>query len=222
MGSLCCADGNERVNVDTVFARTIRQAGVRSGVVLHLGAHLGEEDALYQRLGLTPAYVEAQPSTFERLRRIRAERCCIHAAVGRIDGGTATLHVAEPDACSSLLKRDSRTTVKTSGVKLDVTAVSVPRRTVDSICAEWEIKPIALTYDIQGAELDALRGSTIALAGARVVWCEVWKRPLYGMTALIADVEHLLMLQGFRRVAYVPGSNPAWGDGFYVRTGGPR
>lgn len=77
-------------------------------------------------------------------------------------------------------------------------------------------------FDIQGAELMALKGAGDLIKGAEVLYLEVNREPIYAGCALIDELDAWCDERGFVRVATV-WTRAEWGDAVYIRkefTGG--
>jgi FkbM family methyltransferase len=155
-------------------------------------------------------------------------------------GGPARFSLARYPGCSSLYTPDPRvidlfTSIGAGpGGNFTVTDVQeVQTRRLDDL--EECPAPDYLKIDVQGAELDVLRGATRALAGVVVLELEVEFVPLYAGQPLFGDIqvflrEHGFLLHKFLDVAgrcFRPlqlGSNPfaamsqvLWADAVFVR-----
>jgi len=71
-------------------------------------------------------------------------------------------------------------------------------------------------FDIQGAELLALKGAINSIKYAKILYLEVNEKELYKNCALIGDIDNFLEEYHFRRVD-TEMSVHGWGDAFYVR-----
>ena len=71
-------------------------------------------------------------------------------------------------------------------------------------------------FDIQGAELSALKGSLKSLVHAKVLYLEVNEKELYKGCALIGEIDSFLSQQGFSRHITVM-TRHGWGDAIYIR-----
>jgi FkbM family methyltransferase len=81
------------------------------------------------------------------------------------------------------------------------TCIEVPVRTLADVAAGEGIDRIDFVHlDVQGAELDVLRGAGRWLAGIGLVWLEVEARPLYRGQPLRDDVEAFMRGHGFVKV----------------------
>ena len=126
--------------------------------VLHVGAHIGEEKELYEEAGWgSVIWVEAQPELAKNLeqRLSGSNDRVICATVWDEDGIPLKLKISSNSGSSSLLDfgthKDSYPHI-TFADEIDVTTTRL-----DSILEAREL-PSFLNLDIQGVELQALRG----------------------------------------------------------------
>ncbi len=187
------------------------------GVVLHLGAHLGEEADEYQRAGASQViWVEADPGVFERLTtavRPYGHRA-IQAVISDRDDTETTFFVTSNDGKSSSLLpmkihiQEHPDVVVTGRTRLRTTAV-------DTLCARYGIDNVDLiTMDLQGAELLAIRGAARILESVRYVYTEVNVAELYTGCPMLDDIDAHLPKFVRREMAMTPHG---WGDAFYIR-----
>jgi hypothetical protein len=73
-----------------------------------------------------------------------------------------------------------------------------------------------VNLDLQGAELDALRGFGAYLAPVQYIYTEFCSRPLYADAALRPELHAFLESVGFREVQSRE-VRQGWGDAFYIR-----
>jgi FkbM family methyltransferase len=120
-------------------------------------------------------------------------------ALGASNGET-TLHLARDPQSSSLYPPDARAIGRypelwrhePRGTQTIVTS------TIDSWAQGVDLAPIdALKIDVQGAELDVLRGAQQRLESVRVIETEVEFQQLYEGQPLFCDVDRFLRERGF-------------------------
>jgi FkbM family methyltransferase len=70
-------------------------------------------------------------------------------------------------------------------------------------------------FDIQGAELMALKGATKSIQYAKAIYLEVNNRELYKKCGLINDIDAFLSKYKFKRVL-THISQHGWGDALYI------
>jgi hypothetical protein len=91
--------------------------------------------------------------------------------------------------------------------------------TVDSFFKRMRIdatKHNFWNFDIQGAELIALKGATESLQHAKALYLEVTETELYQNCGLIGDIDTFLGNYGFSRVL-TKMTGHRWGDALYIR-----
>jgi FkbM family methyltransferase len=120
-------------------------------------------------------------------------------ALGAADG-PATLHVTADPQCSSLYPPDEEYVRRYPELWRHAPRSTQPIdiSTLDTWAEHAEAGPIdALKIDVQGAELDVLRGAQRNLGSVRVVELEVEFQPLYRGQPLFGDVDEYLRERGF-------------------------
>lgn len=195
--------------------------GVRPRVVVHAGAHRGEEADAYAAAGAARVlWVEGNPDLIAPLSEHLRSRPggCVHTVVCALlagEEGTATLHVASNGESSSTLPFGTHA-VEHPEVTY-VGEVTLPTVTLDTVAAAYGFADADfLNLDLQGVELDALRGAPALLSSARWVYSEVNEAELYEGCGLLPDLDELLAGHGFRRVA-TQMTRHGWGDALWAR-----
>lgn len=97
------------------------------------------------------------------------------------------------------------------------------RRIGQDVLDEWEIDCDILKLDVQGYELEVLKGAEKTLQKVGVVQCEVEFNPLYENQPLFPAIDGFLRERGFelydlRNLHYLSGQL-YWADAFYLRPG---
>jgi FkbM family methyltransferase len=111
--------------------------------------------------------------------------------------GTAEIHISGQADSSSLLPIGELQTRCFPGTE-EVGSQRVRLATLDSLPGHWQAaKRALLKLDVQGFELNVLRGATAALRHCAFVYVECSEVPLYAGQALRADVEDFLRGQRF-------------------------
>lgn len=198
----------------------VREYGVRPGPVLHVGAHRAEELGDYRREGFGPVWwVEGNPDLIPtlRLKVAMARHHVVHAVLADRERDV-TFHVASNGQSSSILPLGTHATEHPEVTYVAERAVRTT--TIDTLSAAGALgqdpAPF-LNLDVQGAELDVLKGGERYLAGVRWVYTEVNEKELYTGCALLPEMDAWLEGRGFVRVAaHLLGHG--WGDALYVRS----
>jgi FkbM family methyltransferase len=201
--------------------------GVSIQKVLHVGAHLGEEAVSYDEAGaIFVVWVEANPALLTDLRAaLPLNHEVVHALVGSSDGVSRTLNISNNGQSSSVLPFGTHTIV--SPEVHYVGTVELTERRLDALALEYSWPNFDfLNMDIQGYELEALRGFVGALQDStlRYIYTEVNQDPLYEGCCLVGELDSFLLPHGFSRVATrwagVAPRKPygvGWGDALYAR-----
>lgn len=117
------------------------------------------------------------------------------------DVGESTLYVTGHPACSSLYPPDESYTSRFSGfehsMKLDFT-MEIETTTIDEFCHQEGAEIDFLQVDVQGADLDVLKGAIAALERNILgVLVEVEFIPLYSNQPLFTDIDLFMRGNGF-------------------------
>jgi FkbM family methyltransferase len=128
--------------------------------------------------------------------------------------GMAELHVSgRPDSSSLLPIGELQVRIFPSTAEVASRRVEVA--TLDGLPGHWRSAQRALLkLDVQGFELNVLRGATAALRHCAFVYAECSEVPLYTGQALRAEVEGFLRLQGFSLRGRL---NPSFADGKMIQ-----
>lgn len=185
---------------------------LESSRVLHLGAHDAEELGMYEMLGWEVLWVEAIP---EKVNALRARGLEVEEAVVWSEETTLTFYRTNNDQSSSVLPLERHAEYYPHIQVFD--SWQVKTRTVDSICAEWEFDPDGIVLDIQGAELEALKGAEKAFSNLHWVYSEISTEPLYRGGVLEPELDEFLVGKGFAQVERSM-TEFGWGDAIWVRS----
>jgi len=187
-------------------------------LVLDVGANRGQF-TLMACLVLPQVPVQAyEPLLTEaavfRVVHGRREGVTLHALALGDQPGEAELHVSGRADSSSLLPiGDLQARLFPSTAEVGRQKVTVA--TLDSLPAHWRTASRALLkLDVQGFELNVLRGATEALKHCAYVYAECSEMPLYSGQALRAEVEEFLRQQG---LVVLGRHNPSFAGGKLVQ-----
>ena len=193
---------------------------VKPNGVLHVGAHLAEEAAMYESFQWQGSskifWVESQPDLAKRLSldldpSIHDVKC---ATVWNVSGARLQFKHTNNSQSSSLLDLYKHSE-KYPGIRVD-RSYEVTTSRLDELYTDSNFDFVAL--DIQGAELKALEGMGHLLENITWIYSEVNKIELYKDCALISDLDLFLSNKGFKRIATRWAWHSGWGDALWVRT----
>lgn len=141
--------------------------------------------------------IPAEAETFRKVHRARGEVTLIESALGEAKG-SATLHLSKSADSSSLLPIGKRQT-KLFKNTVEVGTISVPVQRLDDFAECWvgRVRQL-LKLDVQGYELNVLRGAVETLKSCAYVYAECSEIPLYDGQALRPEVETFLNGHGFK------------------------
>lgn len=180
--------------------------------LIHVGANDGREylDAEPRPLVL----IEPQRAAFKRLRKNfsgRPDITLVRKALGA-EPGKAELHLAYPDDSSSILVPRRHLELMpeinfrgTESVRVD---------TLDNVMRRIRGSFTEMVIDVQGYELEVLKGAAETLRGIRWLKCEVNVDEVFAGCAQLEQIDEVL--SGFQRIA-TDLHGGCWGDAVYER-----
>jgi len=185
--------------------------------VLHVGAHLAEESAEYERFNWTPViWIEAQENLVKRLRQKLEPKGnkIIEAAVLDQNDIELVLNISSNSQSTSLLQFGTHSESYPSVEITDQVIVKTKR--LDSLIDKNQM-PNFINLDIQGVELKALQGLGELIDEVKYIYTEVNRFEVYKNCTLIKDLDTFLGSKGFKRYATRWHWLEGWGDALYVR-----
>ena len=188
--------------------------------VLHVGAHECEELPFYNHIGITAdriiwidaidrKVVEAQNKGIPNI---------YNAVITDKDDEEVVFNVSNNDQSSSILEFGTHSTEHPWVVYVD--KIQKKSITLNSFFERNNIdgnKYDFWNFDIQGAELMALKGASKYLPNVKVLYLEVNEKELYKDCGLIGDIDQFLSQYNFKRVI-TNITKHGWGDAVYIKT----
>jgi len=190
--------------------------------LIHVGAHLVQEREMYRLGGCEPVlWVEAQPTIFnqaQELLKSYGRQFIVNTVLWSKSKVEMNLYIAGNEGSSSsllepfLISASHPQVVTHEKYKIETT-------TLDDLLTSEENSQIykVLVLDVQGAELEVLRGAKKTLKNIDVIISEVSILELYKGTARLDNLVKYLSDENFAFVASEINRATGWGEGLFIR-----
>ncbi len=202
--------------------RSIHNISPITGII-HVGAFAGEELNEYRSLGLTNTIMfEPQPNLYALTKSKCIEQEKIHNIALGSEKSQKKMYVSwrqggiphGAGASSSLLRPKSHIQEHP-----EVTFPYEIEVTVDLLDDYYESGYNFLNIDVQGYELEVLKGSMNSLPKIDAMVLEVNRDEMYEGCPMVEDLDNFLTEFNFKRVA-THWQSKSWGDAVYIKGGG--
>jgi len=184
----------------------------------HIGAHDCEELGFYNKLGLANEeviWIDAIPAKVNEAKN-KGIVNVYNAVITDTDDTEIVFNISNNVQSSSVLEFGTHSKEHPQVVYIDkFKAKSI---TVDSFFERNNIdasKYNFWNFDIQGAELLALKGAVKSIQYAEAIYLEVNEKELYKKCGLITEIDKFLEQYNFKRVI-THMTQWGWGDALYV------
>jgi FkbM family methyltransferase len=184
--------------------------------VVHVGAHLAEERAEYiQNHWGNTFWIDAIAQNVEFVRKYISGSgdLCVQALVWSESGIDLGFNISSNSQSSSIYDFGSHSSNYPEIIMQEKIRLKTHR--LDEIIPTNFVFDF-INLDIQGAELQALKGLGEQINRVNFIYTEVNKEEVYKDCAVISQIDEYLFDSGFIRVA-VFWTNEGWGDAFYLR-----
>ena len=184
----------------------------------HIGAHECEELNIYNNLGIKTediVWIDALPGKVYEAT-CRGIPNVFNAVITDKDDEKVVFNVANNGQSSSILEFGTHS-IEHPGIVF-INKINQKSITVDSFFERNNLdasKYDFWNFDIQGAELLALKGATKSIKHAKVLYLEVNSKELYKNGALINEIDEFLAQYNFKRVL-TNMTIHKWGDAMYI------
>lgn len=206
-----------------IVYRYLQEQGKTPRGVLHIGAHECEEKGAYNQHGISDANIIWVDGNMDLVNRMKG-RGVPNVYYGLIDETErdVTFYITNNGQSSSILEMGThkdlyKDIVVTEERKARTTTIQhlVTTNTIDMRNLNF------WNFDIQGAELLALKGAGDLLSYADALYLEVNTEEVYKGCAKLNELDDFLAQRGFQRVAISMWNNghghDGWGDALWVR-----
>ena len=200
--------------------------------LIHVGAHLVQEREMYRLADFEPVlWIEAQPSIFNQAQKMLQDyknQSIVNVALWSISNLELTFYIAGIEGSSSSLLEPHLISASHPQV-FTRDKYKIKTKTLDDLLLvqnsgqNYKI----LVLDVQGAEIEVLRGAEEALKNIDTIVSEISTLELYKGTARVKDLIKFLDSKGFLFVASEMNRATGWGEGLFIRkssmdSGAPR
>jgi len=206
------------IDQNTVI-KLLKEHNIDVSGIFHIGAHECEELRFYERMNISSEsiiWIDAMQSKVNEAKQ-KGIKNIYQAIVSDTDDKELTFNVTNNVQSSSILEFGTH---QTQHPHVKVVSTFVGKSiTVDSFFERNNLDASKLNFwnfDIQGAELLALKGAEKSLKYAKVLYLEVNKDELYKGCALLDELDKFLQERNFVRDTTVMTSH-GWGDAIYIR-----
>lgn len=197
----------------------LKAHGITVNGALHIGAHECEELPFYIAMGIPAGkvvWIDAMQNKVDEATQ-RMIPNVFQAVVTDKDDADVTFHVTNNVQSSSVLEFGSH--AKHHPHVHFVRNITLKTVTIDTFFERKGLNPTAYdfwNFDIQGAEMLALKGAAKALAIPKALYLEVNTEEVYKECATMDQIDAFLKPLGFTRVE-TKITDCGWGDALYLR-----
>ena len=198
------------------FSDIVKKYNMNINGIIHIGAHYGEEIVDYINEGIQNVILfEPLSDNFDILhensQNLNANIEAYQVALGS-EPGEATMYVSDNEKQSSSILKPKVHLSHHPDVKFP-SKEEVEVHLLDEYdCHNYNF----LNMDVQGYELEVLKGGSETLKHVDYVYCEVNRDEVYENNAYIEELDEYLADYDMDRVETV-WSGGIWGDALYIR-----
>lgn len=184
--------------------------------IIHIGGHYGEEIDEYVRNGIQEIVIfEPLSDSFdilcENIQELNANIIAHQVALGP-EETTATMYVSDNEKQSSSLLKPKVHITHHPHVKFPETEEVEVKVLDDFDYTRYNF----INMDVQGYELEVLKGATETLKHVDYVYCEVNRDEVYEGNAYVEELDEFLSAYNMERVE-TSWEGQIWGDALYIK-----
>jgi len=184
--------------------------------IIHIGGHYGEEIDEYIRNGIQEIVIfEPLSDSFdilcENIQELNANIIAHQVALGS-EETTATMYVSDNEKQSSSLLKPKVHITHHPHVKFPETEEVEVKVLDDFDYTKYNF----INMDVQGYELEVLKGATETLKHVDYVYCEVNRDEVYEGNAYVEELDEFLSAYNMERVE-TSWEGQIWGDALYLK-----
>lgn len=184
--------------------------------IIHVGGHYGEEISEYVQNGIQDIIIfEPISENFdilsERVQDLNANIAGYQVALGS-ERGEFTMYVSDNEKQSSSLLKPKVHLTHHPHVKFPSKETVEVHLLDDYDCDTCNF----INMDVQGFELEVLKGGKKTLEHVDYVYCEVNRDEVYENNAFVEELDEFLGEYGMKRVE-TDWAGEIWGDALYIK-----
>ena len=200
------------------FTNMVKKYNMDIKGIIHIGAHRGQEIEEYIDNGVQDIImfepVSLNFSILEkRMQDMNANITAYQVALGN-EEKNVTMYLSDNDLISSSVLKPKAHLQLHPGVGFPETE-EVEMQKLDSFSEETENFNF-INMDVQGYELEVLKGGAETLKHIDYVYCEINRDELYEGNAFVEDLDKFLADYSMERVE-TDWAGTLWGDALYVK-----
>lgn len=191
-----------------LVSKNFYRTGMPSGVI-HVGGYDGNEQKWYHAWGTKSVWFEPLPDKFQELKSkgLNAYQFALGSKEGK-----AKFNLSKSLQCCSILEPSGHLE-KYPEFSFEG-SIDVEVKTLDS----FEFKDYdMLVLDVQGYEMEVLKGAIETLKHIKIIYCEVAIIELYKNAPLFSDIYKFLPEFELVDIDWVDGVKQGWGDALFIR-----
>jgi len=198
------------------FTNLRRKYNMNIKGIIHIGAHYGEEISEYidngiQDIILFEPLVENFDILSKKVKTLNANIEGYQVALGS-KKGDATMYVSDNEKQSSSVLKPKVHLTHHPHVKFPSTEEVEVHLLDDYNSNDYNF----INMDVQGYELEVLKGGTKTLEHVDYVYCEVNRDEVYENNAYVEELDEFLSDYNMKRVE-TDWAGDIWGDALYIR-----
>jgi FkbM family methyltransferase len=186
--------------------------------IIQVGAHLGNEYDFLSKLSTNILMFEPQKQIYEKLliklgptKGVKIENIALGS-----EKKTATMFVEHSNGGqSSSLLMPALHLLQYPSIKFE-SSETVNVTTLDEYFNNNDFNYNLITLDVQGYELEVLKGAKKTLEKVQYLLCEVNRAELYKDCPMVEQIDEFLKQFGFERIV-TSWDGQTWGDAFYKK-----
>ena len=203
-------------NLSLNLEELVQKYQVKIKGLIHVGAHYGQEYEIYQKLGIANLiFFEPLSQNFEILKTYVGEKAKLfQLALGNENKKVKMYTESANNGMSSSILKPQKHLEQYPQIVFDTEEI-VEMVRLDDFLSDIENYNF-LTIDVQGYELEVLKGSQETLTSISGILTEVNRDELYENCVQVEQLDDFLDLYEFQRVE-TNWSGETWGDAFYLK-----